>query len=213
MNRLLVLGAGGHGKVVADAALAGGQWAEVAFLDDRSPALATVLGLCVVGAITALKGLGDRFSHAVVAVGDPRRRLALIDELEHAGYMVGVIVHPRATVSAFARLAPGTVVMAGAIINPDASVGKGGIINTGACVDHDCRLGEAVHICPGVNLAGNVTVGDRTWVGIGSCAKQGVTIGRNVVVGAGATIVSDVGDGLTVVGTPARPLARSAPAD
>jgi len=96
--------------------------------------------------------------------------------------------------------------MAGAVLNPDVSVGAGGIINTGACVDHDCRLGEGVHVCPGVSLAGNVVVGDRAWVGIGSCVRQGVHIGRDVVVGAGATVITDIADGLTVGGTPARPL-------
>jgi len=208
MRNLLVLGAGGHGKVVADAARATGRWQEIAFLDDRAPGLGSVLGYSVVGDVGSAGRLTGRFSCAVVAVGDARRRLELIDELERDGYSVAVIVHPRASVSPFASLATGTVVMAGAVINPDASVGRGGIINSGACVDHDCRLGDGVHICPGVSLAGNVTVGDRTWIGIGSCARQGVTIGRDVVVGAGATVVSDVGDGLTVVGTPARPLVR-----
>ena len=208
MNRLLVLGAGGHGKVVADAAMAGGAWSEIAFLDDRAANLTSVLGLAVVGELASLVQLTGRFGHAAVAVGDPRQRLALIGQLERAGYNVTVIVHPRATVSPFATLAVGAVVMAGAVVNPGVSVGTGGIINTGACVDHDCRLGKGVHVCPGVSLAGNVVVGDRTWIGIGSCAKQGVNIGCDVIVGAGATITSDVGDGLTVVGTPARPLVR-----
>jgi sugar O-acyltransferase (sialic acid O-acetyltransferase NeuD family) len=198
---------------VADAALATGAWREVAFLDDRSPALTSVLGLPVLGSTASLVRLADQFRDAIVAVGDSRKRLFLISELENLGYGVPVIVHPRATVSLFAKLAAGTVVMAGAVVNPDASVGKGGIINTGACVDHDCRLGAGVHVCPGVSLAGNVTVGDRTWLGIGSCAKQGVVIGCDVVVGAGATVVCNVGDGLTVVGTPARALARQGKAD
>lgn len=208
MSSLLILGAGGHGKVVADAALAGGGWQGTAFLDDRAPALREVLGLPVVGNMHSMLAWAGRFSHAVVAVGDARRRLELIDGLARAGFSIAVIVHPRAAVSTFASLAAGTVVMAGAVVNPDVFVGKGGIINTGACVDHDCTLGDGVHICPGVSLAGNVVVGDRTWVGIGSCAKQGVTIGCDVMVGAGATVISDVGDGLTVVGTPARSLVR-----
>ena len=206
MNSLLVVGAGGHGKVVADAALAAGGWGDIAFLDDRAPEVSRVLELAVLGGISQLRRFSGRFSHAVVAVGDARRRLALIGEVEQAGYTVPVIVHPRATVSPFAVLAGGTVVMAGAVLNPDVSVGAGGIINTGACVDHDCRLGEGVHVCPGVSLAGNVVVGDRAWVGIGSCVRQGVHIGRDVVVGAGATVITDIADGLTVGGTPARPL-------
>ena len=206
MNSLLILGAGGHGKVVADAALAGTCWREVAFLDDLAPRVSAVLGLAVMGGFAALDRFAGRFSHAVVAVGDARVRLALIGELERVGYSIALIVHPRATVSPFAKLAAGTVVMAGAVVNPDVTVGTGGIVNTGACVDHDCTLGAGVHVCPGVHLAGNVLVGERTWLGIGSCAKQGVRIGCDVVVGAGATVTADVRDGITVVGTPARPL-------
>jgi sugar O-acyltransferase (sialic acid O-acetyltransferase NeuD family) len=210
---LLILGAGGHGKVVADAAMASREWQEVAFLDDRTTSLGAVLGLQVLGNIAALARFTERFSHAVVAVGNSRLRLELIGEAGRAGYSVAVVVHPRATVSPSAVLGVGTVVMAGAVVNPDVIAGSGVIINTGACVDHDCRLGDGVHVCPGVCLAGDVIVGDRSWIGIGACSRQGVTIGRDVVVGAGATVTSNVIDGLTVVGTPARPIVRSVPAD
>lgn len=211
MNSLLILGAGGHGKVVADAALATGEWREIAFLDDRVATIGLVLDLSVIGEIDALTSFTARFSHAVVAVGDARRRLQLIDDLARNGYAVPVIVHPRATISAFAKLASGTVVMAGAVVNPDVAIGSGVIINTGACVDHDCRLGNGVHICTAASLAGNVAVHDRSWIGIGACVKQGVTIGHDVMVGAGATVTEDVPDGLRVVGTPARPMTSQVP--
>ena len=212
MNSLLILGAGGHGKVVADAAMATGAWREIAFLDDRVATIGSVLDLMVLGEIDSLSSFTARFSHAVVAVGDARGRLRLIAELARTGYAVAVIVHPRATISPSAKLAAGSVVMAGAVVNPDVMAGSGVIINTGACVDHDCRLGDGVHICPGANLAGNVIVHDLSWIGIGACVKSGLTIGHDVMVGAGATVTEDVGDGLTVVGTPARPMVR-APSD
>lgn len=208
MKSLLILGAGGHGKVVADAALATGEWREIAFLDDRVATIGLVLDLPVIGVIGSLSNLTARFSHAVVAVGDARRRLQLITELARNGYVVPVILHPRATISPSAKLAPGTVVMAGAVVNPDVTAGSGVIINTGACVDHDCRLGNGVHVCPTASLAGNVVVHDRSWIGIGACVKQGVTIGYDVLVGAGATVTEDVPDNLKVVGTPARPMTR-----
>jgi sugar O-acyltransferase (sialic acid O-acetyltransferase NeuD family) len=204
MNSLLILGAGGHGKVVADAAMATGDWQEIAFLDDRVATIGSVLNLAVIGDIDSLRRFTARFSHAVVAVGDARRRLQLIGDLVRNGYAMPVIVHPRATISASAKLASGTVVMAGAVVNPDVTIGSGVIINTGACIDHDCRLGDGVHVCPTATLAGNVVVHDRSWIGIGACVKQGVTIGHDVMVGAGATVTEDVPDGLKVVGTPAR---------
>jgi acetyltransferase-like isoleucine patch superfamily enzyme len=98
--------------------------------------------------------------------------------------------------------------MAGAVVNADATIGSGVIINTCASVDHDCRLGNGVHVCPRASLAGNVIVHDRSWIGIGACVIQGVTIGHDVIVGAGATVTADVPDGLTIIGTPARPITR-----
>ena len=210
MTSLLILGAGGHGKVVADAALACNCWREIAFLDDRSEVLRDVLGCPVVGVFDSLGAWTARFSHAVVAVGSGRTRIDLIQTATQFGFIVPTIVHPHSTVSPFAVMSPGTVVMAGAVVNADAVVGPGGIINTAATIDHDCRLEAGVHVCPGAHLAGGVTVGARSWIGIGASVKQGARIGCDVTVGAGATVIDDVPDGLIVVGTPARPLARAA---
>jgi sugar O-acyltransferase (sialic acid O-acetyltransferase NeuD family) len=208
LSGLLILGAGGHGRVVADAAISSAAWSDIAFLDDRFASIDSELGLPVLAEVCRLAQFAPRFGHAVVAMGDAVTRLHLIRELERAGFSIPVIVHPSSSVSRFARLAAGTVVMAGAVVNAGAEAGVGVIINTGANVDHDCTLADGVHVCPGANLAGAVSVDCRTWIGIGASVKQGIKIGSDVFVGAGATVIRDVPNGLTVVGTPARPLGR-----
>ncbi len=118
------------------------------------------------------------------------------------------LIHPSAVVSPTARIGAGTVVMAGAIINARAEIGEDCIINTGAIVEHDCILDDGVHAAPRSVMGGTCRIGKATLFGIGSSMRPGTTIGANVVVGAGSTVVSAIADGLTVVGNPARPLAR-----
>lgn len=204
MSGLLILGAGGHGRVVADAARACRLWADIAFLDDRHPDLRTLDGFPVLGPFSAASSLRERFSRAVVALGDGRARLRVLTELRQAGFELTALVHPGAVVSPEARLGEGTVVFAGCVINPGAEVGEGCIINTAASVDHDCRLGPGVHLSPGVHLGGDVTVGDYSWLGVGACVRNGIVIGREVMVGVGAAVVNDLPDGVTAVGVPAR---------
>lgn len=201
---LTILGASGHGKVVAEAALAS-NWATVEFYDRAWPDKQQVGRWTIVGDDAALWADLTRKDGVIVAIGDNRTRLMLLERLRQSGAKLVSIVHPMACISASARLGGGTVAMAGAVVNADAAVGMGGILNTGCSVDHDCVLGDAVHISPGAHLAGDVHVGDRSWIGIGASVRQGVRIGSGAIVGVGAAVVSDVADGLTVVGVPAKP--------
>jgi sugar O-acyltransferase (sialic acid O-acetyltransferase NeuD family) len=205
MKRLALLGASGHGKVVADAALAG-DWDEVEFFDDAWPQRQRNGLWPVTGDSAALMARLHEFQGVLVSIGDCAVRWDRHQALQAVGAPLATVVHPAATVSHHAVLGRGTVVMAGAVVNIDAAVGQAGIINTGATVDHDCQLGDAVHICPGAHLSGNVQVGRCSWVGVGAAVKQGMTIGERVMVGAGAVVVQAVSDGLTVVGNPATPL-------
>ncbi|MGB7739642.1 MAG: acetyltransferase [Steroidobacteraceae bacterium] len=207
MRKLAVLGASGHGKVVADAALAAG-WAEVVFYDDRWPALQSVADWPVVGDSRLLLAQASSADGVIVGIGDCRVRSEKQALFVAAGVQLARIVHPRAWVSSRAVLGAGSVVMAGGIVNIGAVLGAGCIVNTGATVDHDCVLGVAVHVAPGANLSGQVTIGDCSWIGVGACVREGVRIGDGVMVGAGAVVVADVADGLTVVGSPARILER-----
>lgn len=205
MRRLALLGASGHGKVVADAALSVG-WDAVEFFDDAWPQRQSNGPWSVTGDCAALMARLQDFQGVIVSIGDCAVRWDKHRVLQAAGAPLVTVVHPAAVVSRHAMLGAGTVVMAGAVVNVDAVVGPAGIINTGATVDHDCRLGDAVHICPGAHLSGNVQVGHGSWVGVGAIVKQGMVIGARVMVGAGAVVVQAVPDGLTVAGNPAAPL-------
>jgi sugar O-acyltransferase (sialic acid O-acetyltransferase NeuD family) len=193
--------------VVADAAFAVG-WQQVVFFDDAWPALTAIGRWPVVGDSAALLARANAFDGIVVAIGNCAVRLRKQLELEAAGARMATIIHPRACVSPFARVAAGSVVMAGAVVNVDAHVGPAGIVNTGATVDHDCVLAEGVHISPGAHLSGNVTVGACSWVGVGAAVRHGGRIGSGVMIGAGAVVVKPVEDGATVVGNPAALLGR-----
>jgi sugar O-acyltransferase (sialic acid O-acetyltransferase NeuD family) len=205
LTRLLIIGGGGHGAVVAEAAAETGLWSEILFLDDVA-AEEPVLDYRIAGPLTALEDFLDERTKAVAAIGDNRRRLELTERIAEYGDAVATVIHPTACISRSSTISAGTVVFAGAIVNARASLGPGCVLNTGATVDHDCVLGAGVHVSPGANLAGGVTVGDCAWVGIGAAVKGGICIGADAVVGAGAAVVSDIDDGDIVGGVPARSL-------
>jgi len=203
MSGLLVVGAGGHGKVVAETAQAMGTWKDIAFIDDRYPELQRSLSIPVVSGIDNIPEFRAAFPDIIVAVGDARTRLNLLQRFADAGFRLPSLIHPSAWVSPSARLGEGSVVFAQAAVNADAHIGMGVIINTGATVDHDCMIGDGVHVCPGVHLAGEVYVGEKSWIGIGASVIQQIRIGAGVTVGAGAVVVDDARDGVTVAGVPA----------
>lgn len=204
MSSLLIIGGGGHARVLADAALAMRRWEPIAFVDDR-PEVSILLTLARVGASADLERLARDYAAAAVGIGDARARLEFLDRCRDLGFALPQIVHPSAVVSPFASLGDGTVVFAQAAVNAGAVLQRGCIVNTGATVDHDCEVGEGVHVCPGTHLAGGVVVGPRAWIGIGASVKQGIRIGSDATVGAGAAVVSNVEARTTVVGVPAHP--------
>lgn len=202
MKQLIVLGAGGNGRVVAEAALLCGTWESVAFLDD-SPAAHTVLGLPVLGGLAHTRALNQNICSIIVSIGDNALRLRLCHAVKAQGFTLGTVVHPRAIVSPTAVIAPGTMVMAGVCVNTGTTIGEGCILNTGCTVDHDCVLSEGVHISPGAHLGGGVRVDAEAWVCIGASVAHGIHIGTGAIVGAGAAVIRDVPPGRTVVGVPA----------
>lgn len=210
-NSLLIVGAGGHGRVVADAALLLG-YRRIAFLDDHlfeslgAPGSSTVKGVDVLGPCSLSAQLAQDWQAAIVAFGDNRRRLTTLTALESEGFELPALVHPSSVISQQAELGGGVFVAGNAVVNIGSVLAKGVIVNTAATVDHDCHLAAGCHVSPGAHLAGGVHVGQRSWVGIGSTVKQGVKIGDDVTVGAGAVVLNDVLDGLTVAGVPAQTL-------
>ena len=205
-KRLLIVGAGGHGCVIADAAEASGTWDEIAFLDDRYNELGKSLPWKVIGRLEDAWTMREHFSSAAVGLGSNRRRLQVMEVLLSFQYELPPIIHPSAIISKRARIGEGSVFLAGSIVNFGAMVGRGCILNSGAVLEHDGAIEDGVHLSPNASLAGGVRVGEASWIGIGACVKPGVTIGRNAIVGAGAAVVSDVDDDLTVAGVPARVL-------
>lgn len=208
---VLVFGASGHGKVVADAARAAG-FELVGFVDDDEAKQRSVLWhLPVMSWADHASRRRPLGSPAVaLGIGDNAARERCRNRVLADGFEIVTVIHPSAVVAPSARLGRGTVVMALAAVNPDAEVGEGAILNTGCVVEHDCRLGRFVHLSPNSALGGGVSIGDRTHLGLGSVALPLVTIGSDVRVGAGAVVHRPVADGLTVVGVPARPAAHHA---
>ena len=197
---IVVIGAGGHAKVVVATALAAGYRVSAAY-DDRDELWGNdLLGVPIQGPVTndALDG-----TFAILAVGDNQARKAVASKLRARWVTV---VHPNATVHASATLGDGTVVFAGCVVQPGATIGAHGILNTGASVDHDCSLGDFVHVAPGARLCGAVTAGEGALIGVGASVAPTVELGAWCVVGAGAACVSTVPENATVGGVPARPL-------
>jgi UDP-perosamine 4-acetyltransferase len=204
--RILLLGAGGHGKAIADLLLADGGYEVVGFVD-AAPKASQVLGLPVLGdesRLAALAGQGITLAHA--AVGHNAQRQAAAARLRAAGFSLPSLTHPAAVIGHGARLGQGAAILARAVIGPEAEIGALALINTGAIVEHDCVVAEAAHIGPGAVLAGGVRIGAGALIGAGAILRPGVVIGAGAVVGAGAAVVEEVAPGATVMGVPARPV-------
>ncbi len=199
---LLVYGAGGHGVVVAEAAAAAG-WRVVGFIDDDARTH-RVLDWPV----SAPDSMGGHEAEVevVIAVGDNPTRHRLGDQLESQGRSLATVVHPTAWVSPSAQLGRGVFIAPQAVVHSRAGVGHGAIVNTGAIVEHDTVIGDYAHVGPNAAVGALAVVGTRTLIGLGASVRSGTTIGDRCTVGVGAAVVSDVADGLTVVGVPARPV-------
>jgi sugar O-acyltransferase (sialic acid O-acetyltransferase NeuD family) len=207
MKSLAILGASGHGKVVADAAVLCG-WNDIAFFDDNWPYQSMNGSWPVLGDCSQLLDQCGEFDNVIVAIGDNVIRSEKSIALIEAGASLATIIHPSSIISPFASIKPGSFVSAGAVIQVGVDIGRFSLINTRAVVEHDCLLGEGVHLSPGALLAGAVSIGDRSWVGIGACVRQRVDISSDVIVGAGAVVVKSIHNSCIVVGSPARRLVR-----
>ncbi len=203
---VIVIGAGGHAKVVISSLRASGWSVRVVYDDDPKKWNHTILDVPILGPVEKL-GEPDRCP-AVIAVGDPLFREEVARQYDRDWVTV---IHPRAYVDDTATVGPGTVVFAGAVIQPEVSIGTHAIINTSASVDHDCILDDYVHIGPGAHLAASVHVQHGTFLGTGSYAIPGITIGKCSTIGAGATVIRDIPDNVTAVGCPARIIKRHQP--
>ena len=202
MNNLLIIGASGHGKVIADIALATKKYREIAFLDDDEN-ISECMGFPVIGKVSDLDQCVSEYE-MVVAIGNAQTRRRIMEQIEAAGGTHATLVHPQAVVSEYASIGIGTVIMPGTVINAGATIGKGCIVNTSASIDHDCKIGDYVHVSVGAHLAGTVSIDACTWVGIGAVVSNNIHICGQCMIGAGAVVVSDITAPGTYIGVPAK---------
>ncbi len=203
---VIIIGAGGHAKVVVDALRRSGR--DILGLVDNDPEKvgATVLGVPVIGGDDAIEKHTPADVNLAIGLGLVRQRQALFSAFKESGYAFAKVIHPAAVVADNARIGEGAQIMAGAIIQPDAIIGDNVIINTRASVDHDCVIGDHVHIAPGATLAGGVWIGEGSMIGVGATLLENVRIGDNCIIAGGATVIGDVPANITVAGVPAKPM-------
>lgn len=203
MKKICIIGASGHGKVVADIAVLNG-YEVIGFLDDN-PDIKELMGYPVLGEVAdAKKYIGQ--TDFCVSIGNATTRKKLMSELMDQGATFPTLIHPNTVIGSRVEIGGGTVVMAGTVINAEAKIGKGCIINTCASVDHDCVIHDYVHVSVGARVAGIVEVGESTWIGAGAVIKQVIRICENCTIGAGAVVVKDIEKSGVYVGTPAKEL-------
>jgi len=208
---LIVLGAGGHTKVVIDILLLKG--CQVLGIVDRDPDKVghKISGISVVGddgvvrkyvagAVELVNGIGS--------VSSTSRRFDIYKKFKTEGYSFANVIHPSAVISRDVQLGEGVQIMAGAVVQPGCKIGNNVLINTGVCVDHDCTIGDHVHLAPGVVLSGAVNVGASSHIGTSATIIQGVAIGESAVIAAGAVVIEDIAAGITVAGVPAKAVSK-----
>lgn len=201
-ENLLIIGASGHGKVVADIALKMNKWQRIAFIDDDE-SLKLSLGLDVIGKSKDVDTYIDEWD-IFVAIGDNITREKILTDLEDKEATIPILIHPNTIIGSEVELDAGTIIMAGVIVNCSSKIGKGCIINTGVTIDHDNLIEDYVHISPGAHLAGTVKVGIRCWLGIGSIISNNITLHKDSKIGAGAVVVKDTKEVGVYIGVPAR---------
>ena len=191
MKKLIIIGAGGHGRVVAD--IARQYYDQIDFLDDNPKSNA-------LGTVSDYVNYLDR--DFFVAIGNNEIRAKVTEKMK--GAKIVSLVHKNAVVAKDVIIGKGSVVVAGAVINPGTVIGKGCIINTCSSVDHDCEVGDFSHVSVGAHLSGTVKVGKYVFVGAGAIIKNNIEICDNVLIGAGAVAINNIEENGTYVGIPVR---------
>lgn len=198
-NKLLVVGAGGHAKVVIDCIEVEGKYHVNLIVDDQPP----VFLLKHYKVSERLIDESYKNHNTIVAIGNPTNRKKIVNQLKSNFVMT---IHPSAVISKHAKIGVGSQILATAVINAEATVGRHCIINTGAIIEHNCIIEDFVHIAPNATLGGGVKVGESSHIGMGAIVLQNITIGKNTIIGAGAVVTKNIPDNCTAVGIPAKPI-------
>ena len=201
-NRLVIVGAGGHGKVIADIAIKIG-YIDIVFIDDT--AVGDCLGYPIVGTCEIIDRLDESRNDFVIAVGNNKIRRRIAEQHHRVNWVS--LIHPSAQIGADVKIGAGTVIMANAVLNSCSTVGKHCIINTSSVIEHDNVLGDYVHISPKAALGGTVRIGDDTHIGIGAVVRNNITVCGDCTVGAGAVVIKDITESATYIGVPAKIMA------
>ena len=207
VDSLLVLGCGGHGKVIAETIILEGIYKKLAFIDDiyKEPG-EKIFNLPLIGKLESVfnKKILKDYPNAIVGIGDSILRIRWLNILKNFGFKIPIIKHPTAWVAPSSKIEYGTVIFANSTVQTNTCIKRGVIINTASSIDHDCLIGEGTHICPGVNLAGDIKIGNNCFIGIGSSISNGITIKNNVILGGGSFLMNDLPENTKALGVPAR---------
>ncbi len=201
-NKLLIIGAGGHGKVVANIASLMGCWEMIYFLDDNEQ-INEVNGFAVIDRVANLEVYVNEYD-IFVAIGNNKTRRDIHEKLLELKASIPILIHPNTIVEPSVIIGCGTVIMAGVVICIDSKIGKACIINTSSSIDHDNEIKDFVHVSPGCTLSGNVTIGNTCWLCTGSKVINNIFITDSTIIGAGAVVTHNVYEPGSYIGIPAR---------
>lgn len=208
MEKIALIGGGGHARVLIDLIRTSGEYEIVGILDRQLKFGIQVMGITVLGNDDGLLELyGNGIKNACIAVGSVRdntKRKDLYEKVKQKGFNMPSLIHPNSIVSKNIKLSEGVQIMVGAIIQTGCMIGKNTIINTGAVVEHDCTVGNHVQVCPGAVISGGCSISDGAFIGVGATLIEGINVGRTSIVAAGAVVINDVPENTTVRGVPAK---------
>lgn len=206
MEEIVIIGSGGHAKVVIDCVEQSNQHTIIGFIDEHKPPGTQVYGYEVLGGLEVLLASGGRADSGIVAIGDNWTRSAMVDRIMQLNpqFRFMTSVHPSASIARGVTIGEGTVVMAGAIINSDTEIGKHCILNTKSSVDHDSIVGDFAALAPNATTGGQVRVGRYSVLSLGAQVIHAIEIGEHSVIGAGSTVLSSIASNAVAYGTPAK---------